>query len=299
MSASPNPSGSSHGADHGNPIPKYIAVFFALLIATGIEALPLFGLVDIPPAPLLGLSAVKFVVVVLIFMHMLGDHPMFWRVFFFPLGMAMGSFMVLMTLSGTWQLTWQEGKNGRDLDEVAACYRSRYDGACGSWVKSPVTGNEYCSAPASLKDDACQKLTPRMATDAAFAALLKPVGADPRFEGFADKAADAKLLVLMEVGKEVYGGNCAACHGPEGAGVAGLAPPMAGDAVANGASEEHINVLLKGLQGKVINGQSYAGAMPPWKQLSDDHIASVITWERQSWGNKGDMVLPEQVAAKR
>lgn len=285
--------------DHGNPIPKYLAVFFALLIATGVEALPLFGLVDIPPLPLLILSAVKFVIVVLIFMHMLGDHPMFARVFFIPLGMAMLSFMVLMTLSGTWQLTWQEGKNGRDPDAVAACYRSNYDGACGSWMKSQITGNEYCSAPASSKIDACQALNPRMATDLAYAALLKPAGADPRFDGFADKAADAKVAVLMEVGKEVYAGNCAACHGPEGAGVPGLAPPMAADPVANGAADEHINILLKGLQGKVINGQSYAGAMPPWKQLSNEQIAAVVTWERMSWGNKGEAVMPEQVAAKR
>jgi len=57
-------------ADHDhNPIPRYLAVFNFLVAVTAFELLPLFGLMDIPAPLLLALSAIKFTVVVLFFMH--------------------------------------------------------------------------------------------------------------------------------------------------------------------------------------------------------------------------------------
>ncbi len=285
--------------DHGNPIPKYLLTFVFLLVATLVEALPLFGLVDIPAPFLLGLSAVKFVVVVLIFMHMLGDHLMFWRVFWIPLGMAGVTVGVLMALFDGWTLSYQEVKGQRDLDEVAACYRARYNGSCAAWVKSPFTHNEYCASPRSQADDPCQPLTTSMTTTLAYEALQKPKGADPRFEGFDAKTAEEKTAILMTVGAEVYGANCVACHGAEGKGLAGVFPPLEGDPVANGPAAEHISIILKGMNGKAINGVSYSSAMPAWAQLSNEQIAAVSTYERMSWGNKGDMVEPAAVAAAR
>ena len=285
--------------EHGNPIPKYLLTFGFLLVATLVEALPLFGLVNIPPPFLLGLSAVKFAVVVLIFMHMLGDHLMFWRVFWIPLAMASVTVCVLITLFGSWTLSYQEVRGKKDLDEVAACYRARYDGPCAAWAKSPFTHNEYCAAPRSQADDPCQPLNTSMTTTLAYEALQKPKDADPRFVGFADKSPEEKQTILMTVGAEVYTGNCVACHGAEGKGVPGAFPPLEADPVANGPAADHIAIILKGLNGKVINGVSYAAAMPAWTQLTDDQIAAVATYERMSWGNKGDMVEPAVVAAAR
>ena len=287
-----------HG-EHGNPIPKYLLTFGFLLAATLVEALPLFGLVNIPPPFLLALSAVKFAVVVLIFMHMLGDHIMYWRLFWIPLAMASVTVAVLMSLFGGWTLSYQEVLGKRDLDEVAACYRARYDGACAAWAKSPFTHNEYCAAPRSQPDDPCQPLNTTMATTLAYEALQKPKDADPRFDGFDAKSPEEKQAVLMAVGAEVYTSSCSACHGAEGKGVPGAFPPLEADPVANGPAAEHISIILKGLNGKVINGVSYGAAMPAWPQLSNEQIAAVTTYERMSWGNKGDMVEPATVAAAR
>jgi mono/diheme cytochrome c family protein len=276
-----------HG-DHGNPLRLYFLVFGALSVATVVEMLPLFGLVDIPPVPLLALSAVKFVVVAAFFMHLYGDKVINTRLFFIPLFMAMGSVMVLMTLFGSWRLEYQETSRGRDTDEVAARYRSRWDGACNNWVKSPFTGNEYCASPAM-----------GFSNLAAYEALKAPASL-PEFDGFDAKSPEEKKAVLMAVGENVYGTNCAGCHQATGLGLANTFPPLAGDpVVTGGAPEAHINTVLKGLNGVAINGVHYATAMPAWPQLTDQQLAAVITYERNSWGNAASVVEPSQVAGLR
>ena len=39
-----------------------------------------------------------------------------------------------------------------------------------------------------------------------------------------------------------------------------------------------------------MNGQPYNSVMPPMSQLRDDEIANILTYVRNSWGNKGDVV---------
>ncbi|WP_179401172.1 cytochrome c oxidase subunit II [Burkholderia guangdongensis] len=96
------------------------------------------------------------------------------------------------------------------------------------------------------------------------------------------------MAELMSHGEDVYKANCAACHQANGKGL-GAFPALDGSPIANGPIAGH---LTRVLQGK--------GAMPSWASLSDVDIASVITFERNSWGNhKGDMLQPKQVAAAR
>jgi mono/diheme cytochrome c family protein len=268
---------------------------------TAFELLPLFGLLDLPAPLLLALSAIKFCVVVLFFMHLYGDKAINNRLFFVPLVMAGVTVSVLMLLAGTWTLQWPvrshhdeaTGKvtEVRDSDEVVKRYRGRWQGNCNSWVESSITGNTYCSSP----------IEP-YSTQAAYDALKVTVSAaDPAFDGWDAKSADDKKAVLMKKGEEVYSGKCAACHQATGAGVAGVFPPLAADPVANGGpANEHILTVLKGLNGKVINGVAYSAAMQAWAPvLNDQEIAAVITYERNSWKNNGGVVEPAQVAALR
>lgn len=283
---------SKHG-EHKNPIPMYIGIFVILFIFTAIEALPLFRIVDLPPPFLLVLSAIKFVLVVLFFMHLLGDHPFFQKVFFIPLIMASLTVAVLMTLFDTWTLAWAQNERGADPQAIVDRYPSNYDGVCNSWINSSLTGNLYCASPA------LGFVSAPMNAYSALQDELKKAAADPEFDGWDSKSADEKKAVLMKKGGEVYAANCAACHMPGGEG-GPIAPPMKGDPVANAADpKEHITILLKGLNGKVINGVTYAAAMPPWPQLTDNQIASVVTYERLSWGNTGTVVEPKQVAELR
>ena len=105
-----------------------------------------------------------------------------------------------------------------------------------------------------------------------------------------NKVWDVKELVAH--GEQVFNGNCAACHQPGGTGNAAIgAPALVGDAVVLGPKQHQIDVVLNGQNGK----------MPSWKQLSDVDIASVISYTRNSWGNKAaeNAVQPAEVKAER
>jgi cytochrome c oxidase subunit 2 len=95
---------------------------------------------------------------------------------------------------------------------------------------------------------------------------------------------------LMAKGEEVYKANCAACHMPAGQGIPGTFPALDGSAIVKGPPEGHIDIVLHG-----------KNLMPAFgEQLSDADIAAVITYERNSWGNKtGDTVQPSGVKATR
>lgn len=101
-------------------------------------------------------------------------------------------------------------------------------------------------------------------------------------------------------GASAYTTNCASCHGPTGAGVPGAFPPLMHDPVAISTDPKaQIHIVLKGLQGKRINGQSYSGVMPAFPQLSDAAIAAIIDHERTSWGNHAQTITPDQVNGER
>ena len=97
------------------------------------------------------------------------------------------------------------------------------------------------------------------------------------------------LAELTERGGKVYAANCAVCHQPTGKG-AGQFPALDGSKIANGPIAQHVSIVLKG-----------KNAMPSWAPtLNDVEIASVITFERNSWGNHtGDVLQPKQVADAR
>lgn len=103
------------------------------------------------------------------------------------------------------------------------------------------------------------------------------------------------------LGASVYANNCVSCHQAAGTGLPGVFPPLAGNpAVTDTDPTTHIEVVLHGLQGKVIDGVHYASPMPPWAdQLSDAQIAAVINHERSSWGNNAPRVTANDVSKLR
>ena len=100
-------------------------------------------------------------------------------------------------------------------------------------------------------------------------------------------------------GERVYAQNCAACHQAKGEGIPGAFPPLTGSDYLLSDPEHSIDVLLKGLSGKItVSGQEYNGVMPA-VQLSDEKVANVLTYILNSWNNNGGEITPQQVAAKR
>jgi cytochrome c oxidase subunit 2 len=95
---------------------------------------------------------------------------------------------------------------------------------------------------------------------------------------------------LVAKGAAVYAANCAACHQSNGKGMPPAFPALDGSKIVGGPPADQIHIVLNGKPGT---------AMPPWKQLSDVDIASVITYTRNSWGNKSGDVMPAAVKAAR
>jgi len=114
------------------------------------------------------------------------------------------------------------------------------------------------------------------------------------------EVAAAGAGALMEQGKAVYLANCAACHQPDGNGLKGAFPPLAGSDFLQGDRKQVMAAALFGLSGPItVNGEQYNGVMPSLGHLSDADLAAALTYVWGSWGNSGAAVSVEEVAALR
>jgi len=95
---------------------------------------------------------------------------------------------------------------------------------------------------------------------------------------------------LLQRGEKVYAAQCVACHQPHGKGTPPAFPPLAGSKIVNGPEEAQIDIVLNGKPNT---------AMQSFKQLNNVELASVITFTRNSWGNKASEVQPAEVKARR
>jgi mono/diheme cytochrome c family protein len=105
---------------------------------------------------------------------------------------------------------------------------------------------------------------------------------------------------VMEIGKVQFM-VCAACHGQDAKG-GPIAPPLAGSEWVTGPISNLIRIQLRGLEGPItVAGKEYnfPAGMAPMAYQTDQQIAAVLTYVRNSFGNKASAVKPEQVAALR
>ncbi|MEX2601349.1 MAG: c-type cytochrome [Balneolaceae bacterium] len=106
-------------------------------------------------------------------------------------------------------------------------------------------------------------------------------------------------LRLFNTGRQHYQ-TCAVCHGGQGEGVEGVAPPLAGSNWISGEPGQAVRIILHGFQGGTEDtGYPVAGAMPAHEFLSDLNVAALLTYLRQSWGNDSPPVSEEEVEAIR
>jgi glucose/arabinose dehydrogenase len=101
-------------------------------------------------------------------------------------------------------------------------------------------------------------------------------------------------------GAKVYGLFCGLCHMDDGTGVDDMHPPLKGSAVVAGDPTQLIRVLLEGPPNVLPpNRKHYSDKMPPMTQLTDDQIASVLTYIRQQYGGGAPAILPADVSKVR
>ena len=114
---------------------------------------------------------------------------------------------------------------------------------------------------------------------------------------------DAKLFVQ---GAEIYNreAHCVTCHQSNGKGLpdSGL-PPLVKSSWVTGDPDRLIKLTLKGLMGPIeVNGRKYPGQVPmtPFEYLlKDDEIAAVLTFTRNSFGNKASAIQSSDIARVR
>ena len=104
----------------------------------------------------------------------------------------------------------------------------------------------------------------------------------------------------MQLGKAAYA-TCAACHGPDGAGLkAGpmlMAPSLHGSELLLGDVDAALLIILKGI---AKEGMDYMGMMASLGAgLDDEKMAAVLTYTRNSWGNSAPAITVEEAAAAR
>ncbi len=111
---------------------------------------------------------------------------------------------------------------------------------------------------------------------------------------------DIKTKSSISRGKIVYEKYCLTCHQADGGGVPRMNPPIIQTTYVSGSKERLIGIVLKGLNQPIeVNGDEYENPMASHAYLSDLQIADVLTFVRNSFGNKYPAVLPSEVKVVR
>ena len=119
------------------------------------------------------------------------------------------------------------------------------------------------------------------------------------------RAYNKELAVAMSNGKVTYEQLCFACHGPDGkgapmSGAVGqfLAPSFANNKRLMASDQAAVRTLLHGLTGD-LDGKEYEGLMVAMGTNSDEWIADVVTYIRNSFGNRSGVTKASTVKALR
>ena len=129
------------------------------------------------------------------------------------------------------------------------------------------------------------------------AEVYAPYNSLAQLQGFQPPSSGSNL----ERGKVVFENVCAPCHNNDGMGKPNQAPPFVGSDWVLGSPNRMIRIPLVGLTGSVkVKDVEWNLSMPAMgAAVPDDDLAAIISYIRQSWGNKASAVTPEQVKAIR
>lgn len=110
-------------------------------------------------------------------------------------------------------------------------------------------------------------------------------------------AFDLKASIVR--GKEVYAAQCTSCHMEQGEGLESVFPPLAKSDYLMADKKRSILQIIHGASGEMkVNGVVYSSEMPA-VDLTDEQVSDVLNYVRNTWGNKGAAVTPQEVAQAR
>jgi mono/diheme cytochrome c family protein len=118
-----------------------------------------------------------------------------------------------------------------------------------------------------------------------------------------NRSNEERIRKQFPKGAQIFESICKTCHGKDGNGIAGTAPPLnKSELVAD--QNKFIPIVLYGLTGPVqVNGKLYKapeinGDMPGLEQnpeFNNEDIADVVNFVRNSWNNKGERINADDI----
>lgn len=117
----------------------------------------------------------------------------------------------------------------------------------------------------------------------------------PKTFGWQGSGLDASVAR----GKTVYNSQCVTCHREKGEGIKDVYPPLAKSDYLMANKTRSIGIVVNGLTGQItVNGAQYDGEMLS-VDLPDEQVSDVLNYIRNSWGNKGEAIKPEEVTPQK
>jgi mono/diheme cytochrome c family protein len=190
---------------------------------------------------------------------------------------------------------------------VQGWFAPRLDGAARSGLKSwsaddiveyLQSGRNGHSHAGGLMAEVVVNSTSRMSEPdlRAMAVYLKDLPA-----GATEPPVATHTQAEMADGERIYKGACIACHEADGSGAPRIYPPLPGNANLKSADPTSaLRIILDGAQTVTTPRAPNTGSMPAYREkLSDQEIADVANFIRNSWGNAAPIVTPAQAAEAR
>lgn len=245
--------------NHGS-VALYVIIALILGVLTYIEyAIIEFDIAWLSPnmtmTLLVVITVIKFLLVVMFFMHLKGDDNVYSGFFTSGMIMALGTFIGLAFL-------------------FTVKSKSNY-----TFTNQTIEVEQVAAPGAPPPADQSQAVQPPAAADQDAFAVGEEGSVSQTVAAFDTAAAEA-----------AYAASCASCHQATGAGLPGAFPPLAGNAAnvhnAEGGREVLLHTVLFGMMGPIeVDGVTYNGAMPAWGQLGDEDIALILNHITTAWGN--------------
>ena len=118
--------------------------------------------------------------------------------------------------------------------------------------------------------------------------------------GAPEPAVSSPPPAQMANGETIYRGACVACHELDGSSAPRIYPPLPGNANLQSADPSStLRIILDGAESVTTPRAPNKGSMPAYPKLSDQDIADVATYIRNSWGNAAPAVTAREVGTAR
>lgn len=107
------------------------------------------------------------------------------------------------------------------------------------------------------------------------------------------------LKASITRGQKIYSAQCVSCHMDQGEGIEDVYPPLAKSDYMMADKKRSIIQVLYGVSGEIkVNDRIYNGEMSGF-DLTNEEVSDLLNFVRNSWGNKGEAVTPEEVVQAR